>query len=145
MRNNETGEFELVVGNRQLLSGFFIVVLLFARGLRDGLRGGPELAAVARKAHGGERSRRRGALRSRQRLGPSRRASQTAAAAPAAAVRARAAAAAPRTRTPTSACRSDLPAASTRPARDRLASGGSSAAAGIVLAGDRRAAAATPK
>src|SRR5258707_15481792 len=29
MRNNETGEFELVVGNRQLLSGFFIVVLLF--------------------------------------------------------------------------------------------------------------------
>jgi cell division septation protein DedD len=30
MRNNETGEFELVVGNRQLLSGFFIVVLLFA-------------------------------------------------------------------------------------------------------------------
>jgi len=30
MRNNETGEFELVVGNRQLLSAFFIVVLLFA-------------------------------------------------------------------------------------------------------------------
>ena len=30
MRNNETGEFELVVGNKQLLSGFFIVVLLFA-------------------------------------------------------------------------------------------------------------------
>lgn len=30
MRNNESGEFELVVGNRQLLSGFFIVVLLFA-------------------------------------------------------------------------------------------------------------------
>ena len=30
MRNNETGEFELVVGNRQLLSGFFIVVLLLA-------------------------------------------------------------------------------------------------------------------
>jgi cell division septation protein DedD len=30
MRNNETGEFELVVGNRQLLSGFFVVVLLFA-------------------------------------------------------------------------------------------------------------------
>jgi cell division septation protein DedD len=30
MRNNETGVFELVVGNRQLLSGFFIVVLLFA-------------------------------------------------------------------------------------------------------------------
>lgn len=30
MRNNETGEYELVVGNRQLLSGFFIVVLLCA-------------------------------------------------------------------------------------------------------------------
>jgi hypothetical protein len=30
MRTNETGEFELVVGNKQLLSGFFIVVLLFA-------------------------------------------------------------------------------------------------------------------
>src|SRR5271169_4275055 len=30
MRSTETGEFELVVGNRQLLSGFFIVVLLFA-------------------------------------------------------------------------------------------------------------------
>jgi cell division septation protein DedD len=30
MRNTETGEFELVVGNRQLLSGFFIVILLLA-------------------------------------------------------------------------------------------------------------------
>src|SRR5437870_4388653 len=30
MKTNETGEFELVVGNRQLLSAFFIVVLLFA-------------------------------------------------------------------------------------------------------------------
>lgn len=29
MKNNQTGEFELVLGNRQLLSGFFIVVLLF--------------------------------------------------------------------------------------------------------------------
>src|SRR5690349_20516604 len=29
MRNKESGEFELVVGNRQLLSGFFIVVVLF--------------------------------------------------------------------------------------------------------------------
>jgi cell division septation protein DedD len=28
MRNNETGEYELVVGNKQLLSGFFIVVVL---------------------------------------------------------------------------------------------------------------------
>jgi len=30
MRNKETGEFELVIGDRQLLSGFFIVVLLLA-------------------------------------------------------------------------------------------------------------------
>src|SRR3954468_3213530 len=30
MRNNETGEYELVVGDRQLLSAFFIVVLLCA-------------------------------------------------------------------------------------------------------------------
>jgi cell division septation protein DedD len=30
MKNNETGEFEMVLGNRQLLSGFFIVVILFA-------------------------------------------------------------------------------------------------------------------
>ncbi len=29
MKNNETGEFELVLGNKQLLSGFFIVVILF--------------------------------------------------------------------------------------------------------------------
>jgi cell division septation protein DedD len=29
MRKNDTGEFELVLGNGQLLSGFFIVVLLF--------------------------------------------------------------------------------------------------------------------
>ena len=32
MKNNETGEFELVVGDRQLLSAFFIVVLLCAVG-----------------------------------------------------------------------------------------------------------------
>src|SRR5436309_15661462 len=30
MKNNETGEFELVVGDRQLLSAFFLVVLLCA-------------------------------------------------------------------------------------------------------------------
>src|SRR5574340_30501 len=29
MRNNETGEFEMVMGNKQLLSGFFVVVILF--------------------------------------------------------------------------------------------------------------------
>src|SRR4051794_13723889 len=29
MAKNEEGEFELVLGNRQLLSGFFIVVILF--------------------------------------------------------------------------------------------------------------------
>ena len=37
MRNNDTGEFELVVGNRQLLSGFFIVVLLLRGGVRHGV------------------------------------------------------------------------------------------------------------
>lgn len=36
MRNNETGEFELIVGNRQIMSGFFIVVLLFAVGVAMG-------------------------------------------------------------------------------------------------------------
>ena len=30
MKNSETGEFELVLGNKQLLSGFFLVVILFA-------------------------------------------------------------------------------------------------------------------
>ena len=30
MKNDETSEFELVLGNKQLLSGFFIVVILFA-------------------------------------------------------------------------------------------------------------------
>jgi hypothetical protein len=30
MKSDETGEFELVLGNRQLLSGFFVVVVLFA-------------------------------------------------------------------------------------------------------------------
>jgi cell division protein FtsN len=30
MKNTETGEFELVLGNKQLLSGFFLVVILFA-------------------------------------------------------------------------------------------------------------------
>ncbi len=29
MKNNDTGEFELVLGNRQLLSAFFVVVILF--------------------------------------------------------------------------------------------------------------------
>src|SRR5215831_18041127 len=28
MRNSETGEFEIVVGNKQLLSTFFVIVLL---------------------------------------------------------------------------------------------------------------------
>jgi cell division septation protein DedD len=30
MKNNEAGEFELVLGNKQLLGGFFVVVILFA-------------------------------------------------------------------------------------------------------------------
>ena len=36
MRNKETGEFELVVGNGFLVSGFFIVILLFAVGVAMG-------------------------------------------------------------------------------------------------------------
>ena len=36
MRNKDTGEFELVVGNGQLVSGFFIVDLLFAVGVAMG-------------------------------------------------------------------------------------------------------------
>src|SRR5271157_1196598 len=36
MRNKETGEFELIVGNGQLVSGFFIVILLFAVGVAMG-------------------------------------------------------------------------------------------------------------
>jgi len=35
-RDGETGEFELVLGNGQLLSGLFIVVLLFAVFLPSG-------------------------------------------------------------------------------------------------------------
>ena len=82
MRNNETGEFELVVGNRQLLSGFFIVVLLFGGGLRDGIRRGTELAALGAAAGSGgtlfaagQRPRSRAAVRraSRRRTGSRRR------------------------------------------------------------------------
>jgi cell division septation protein DedD len=50
MRNKETGEFELVVGDKQLLSGFFIGVLLlavvFAMGYVLG-RGTPKSVPVA--------------------------------------------------------------------------------------------------
>jgi hypothetical protein len=36
MGNNETGEFELVVGNKQLLNGFFVVVVAVRVGVRHG-------------------------------------------------------------------------------------------------------------
>src|SRR5713226_9750849 len=36
MPRNDEGEFELVLGNRQLLSGFFIVVILFGISLTMG-------------------------------------------------------------------------------------------------------------
>ncbi|HEX3745190.1 MAG TPA: SPOR domain-containing protein [Bryobacteraceae bacterium] len=53
MRNKETGEFELVVGDKQLLSGFFIGVLLlavvFAMGYVLG-RGTPKSAPVSETA-----------------------------------------------------------------------------------------------
>src|SRR3954465_399160 len=53
MRNNETGEFELIIGNRQLLSGFFIVVLLFAVAFAMGYvvgQNSPRSAKVAAEA-----------------------------------------------------------------------------------------------
>jgi hypothetical protein len=53
MRNHETGEFEVVVGNRQLLSGFFIVVLLFAVAFAMGYvvgQNSPRSAKVATEA-----------------------------------------------------------------------------------------------
>ena len=56
MRNKDTGEFELVLGNKQLLSGFFIVVLLLAvvfamgyvvgRGTSKSAGVAPETAAI---------------------------------------------------------------------------------------------------
>ena len=55
MRNNETGEFELVVGNRQLLSAFFIVVLLFAVAFAMGYMVGQN-SPKSGKAAGGERA-----------------------------------------------------------------------------------------
>jgi cell division septation protein DedD len=56
MRNNETGEFELIVGNRQLLSGFFIVVLLFAVAFAMGYvvgQNSPHSSKVAAEAAAG--------------------------------------------------------------------------------------------
>ena len=50
MRNNETGEFELVVGNKQLLSGFFIIVLLFAVAFAMGYVVGQNTQRPARMA-----------------------------------------------------------------------------------------------
>jgi cell division protein FtsN len=55
MRNNDTGEFELVVGNKQLLSGFFIVVLLFAVAFAMGYvvgQNSPRSAKMAAEAGG---------------------------------------------------------------------------------------------
>jgi cell division septation protein DedD len=55
MRNNETGEFELIIGNRQLLSGFFIVVLLFAVAFAMGYvvgQNSPKSAKLAAEAPG---------------------------------------------------------------------------------------------
>jgi cell division septation protein DedD len=53
MKNNETGEFELVVGNRQLLSGFFIVVLLFAVAFAMGYMVGQSVPRSGKTAEGG--------------------------------------------------------------------------------------------
>jgi cell division septation protein DedD len=53
MKNNETGEFELVVGNRQLLSAFFIVVLLFAVSFAMGYVVGQNTQRSVKTAEGG--------------------------------------------------------------------------------------------
>jgi cell division septation protein DedD len=57
MKNNETGEFELVLGNRQLLSGFFVVALLFgvafAMGYIVGRNSTPSPKLQAETAAGG--------------------------------------------------------------------------------------------
>src|SRR5579885_3705746 len=57
MKNNETGEFELVLGNRQLLSGFFVVALLFgvafAMGYIVGRNSAPSPKLQAEAAAGG--------------------------------------------------------------------------------------------
>jgi len=50
MRNNETGEFELVLGNKQLLGGFFIVVILFCVFFSMGYILGRNSAPVSRAA-----------------------------------------------------------------------------------------------
>jgi cell division protein FtsN len=57
MKNNDTGEFELVLGNRQLLSGFFVVALLFgvafAMGYIVGRNSAPSPKLQAETAAGG--------------------------------------------------------------------------------------------
>jgi cell division septation protein DedD len=57
MKNNDTGEFELVLGNRQLLSGFFVVALLFgvafAMGYIVGRNSTPSPKLQAETAAGG--------------------------------------------------------------------------------------------
>ena len=77
MRNNETGEFELVVGNKQLLSGFFIVVLLFAVAFAMGYVVGQNTQRPAKLASDGgaasvRRTPRRIRARSRHRRRPFR-------------------------------------------------------------------------
>ena len=98
MRNNETGEFELVVGNRQLLSGFFIVVLLFAVAFAMGYVVGQNSPRSAKAAG---RTREPAGWRRRRRRGRSRRPARLPApATPAARAAADARPARPRTRLP---------------------------------------------
>jgi cell division septation protein DedD len=52
MKNNESGEFELVLGNKQLLSGFFIVVILFGVFFTMGYIVGRNSAPSQRMAEG---------------------------------------------------------------------------------------------
>src|SRR5262245_32596142 len=50
MKNTETGEFELVLGNKQVLSGFFIIVILFGVFFAMGYIVGRNSAAPVRQA-----------------------------------------------------------------------------------------------
>jgi cell division septation protein DedD len=70
MKNNATGEFELVVGNRQLLSAFFIVVLLFAVSFAMGYVVGQNTQRSVKVAEGAAASATPNALDRPQPLSP---------------------------------------------------------------------------
>jgi hypothetical protein len=121
MRNNETGEFELVVGNHQLLSAFFIVVLLFAVAFAMGYvvgQNSPRSAKVAPETAQPQPSSIPSQADSRpQPVGPSAQSPLQASGDGAAAETAAAAAAAPESAAPADGA----PQPMTQPARDAQA------------------------